>query len=183
MGKGYVYAEIEVTHPDEYRAEYMSRSGPAVAAFDGRFVVRGGAATVVEGRTCGACWSSSTATKGAGVLCIAGLPRGDRAPEPLVAVPSLRRDGRLRPVSRMTSRVRAGGDRRVHVTTLLDAHRPRSARRHSTDTGVAAPDQMPLAACSERIAPDPSQVPTEKGTSRIVEEHLERCGKGTGATR
>lgn len=49
MGKGYVYAEIEVTHPDEYRTHYMARSGPAVAAFAGRFLARGGATTVVEG--------------------------------------------------------------------------------------------------------------------------------------
>ena len=49
MAKGYVYAEIEVTDPDAYRAEYMSRSGPAVAAFGGRFIVRGGAASVKVG--------------------------------------------------------------------------------------------------------------------------------------
>ena len=49
MAKGYVYAEIEVTDSERYRAEYMARSGPAVAAFGGRFIVRGGAASVVEG--------------------------------------------------------------------------------------------------------------------------------------
>jgi uncharacterized protein (DUF1330 family) len=49
MGKGYVYVEIEVHDADNYRAHYMTRSGPAVAAFGGRFVVRGGAAVVKTG--------------------------------------------------------------------------------------------------------------------------------------
>ena len=47
--KGYIYVEIEVTDPEGYRREYMSRSGPAVAAYGGRFLVRGGAAEVLDG--------------------------------------------------------------------------------------------------------------------------------------
>lgn len=47
--KGYIYVEIEVTDPEGYRREYMSRSGPAVAAYGGRFLVRGGDAEVLDG--------------------------------------------------------------------------------------------------------------------------------------
>jgi uncharacterized protein (DUF1330 family) len=47
--KGYSYVEIEVTDPEGYRANYMTRSTPAVAKFGGRFVVRGGDVTVKNG--------------------------------------------------------------------------------------------------------------------------------------
>ncbi|MEB2318195.1 MAG: DUF1330 domain-containing protein [Pseudomonadota bacterium] len=47
--KGYVYVEVEVLDPEGYRREYMSRSGPAVAAHGGRFLVRGGDAEVLNG--------------------------------------------------------------------------------------------------------------------------------------
>lgn len=47
--KGYVLVEIEVHDHDYYRAEYMSRSTPAVEAFGGRFLVRGGDPQVLEG--------------------------------------------------------------------------------------------------------------------------------------
>jgi uncharacterized protein (DUF1330 family) len=47
--KGYVYVEIEVKDPDNYKEHYMSRSTPAVAAFGGRFVVRGGDMQVKNG--------------------------------------------------------------------------------------------------------------------------------------
>jgi uncharacterized protein (DUF1330 family) len=49
MGKGYVYVEAEVHDLEGYRRDYMSRSTPAVAAFGGRFVVRGGEASVLAG--------------------------------------------------------------------------------------------------------------------------------------
>lgn len=48
-GKGYVYVEIEIRDMDGYRREYMSRSGPAVAAYGGQFIVRGGDVTVIDG--------------------------------------------------------------------------------------------------------------------------------------
>lgn len=47
--RGYVYVEIEVLDPEGYRREYMSRSGPAIAAFGGRFLMRGGDVAVIEG--------------------------------------------------------------------------------------------------------------------------------------
>ncbi|MCS6765493.1 MAG: DUF1330 domain-containing protein [Candidatus Protistobacter heckmanni] len=42
MPKGYIYVEIEVTDPENYKLHYMSRSTPAVAAYGGRFLSRGG---------------------------------------------------------------------------------------------------------------------------------------------
>jgi len=47
--RGYIYVELEVTEPEAYRREYMSRSGPAVEAYGGRFLVRGGDAEVMNG--------------------------------------------------------------------------------------------------------------------------------------
>ena len=47
--RGYIYVEIEVTDPENYRLHYMSRSTPAVAAFGGRFIVRGGDVSVKNG--------------------------------------------------------------------------------------------------------------------------------------
>lgn len=46
--KGYVIAEIEVTHPEPYKA-YVAAVTPMVAAFGGRYLVRGGAAEGREG--------------------------------------------------------------------------------------------------------------------------------------
>jgi len=43
----YVIADITVTDPEMYRG-YMALSGPAIAAFGGRFVVRGGSPVVLE---------------------------------------------------------------------------------------------------------------------------------------
>lgn len=44
----YVIAEIEVTHPDGYRA-YTLAVPATIAHYGGRFLVRGGAAEVLEG--------------------------------------------------------------------------------------------------------------------------------------
>jgi uncharacterized protein (DUF1330 family) len=44
----YVIVDIEVTDPAGYE-EYRKLAGPAVAAFDGRFLVRGGATATLEG--------------------------------------------------------------------------------------------------------------------------------------
>ncbi len=44
----YVIANIEVTDPTRYE-EYKKLAGPSVAAYDGRYLVRGGAAEVLEG--------------------------------------------------------------------------------------------------------------------------------------
>ncbi len=49
QSKGYVFVEIEVKDPENYKAHYMTRSTPAVAKFGGRFVVRGGDITVKNG--------------------------------------------------------------------------------------------------------------------------------------
>lgn len=46
--KGYCLADIHVTQPDRY-ADYIQRSGPAVQAAGGRFVVHGGTPQVMEG--------------------------------------------------------------------------------------------------------------------------------------
>ena len=44
----YVIVDIEVTDPAGYE-EYRKLAGPAVAAFEGRFLVRGGATATLEG--------------------------------------------------------------------------------------------------------------------------------------
>ena len=46
--KGYVIAEVEVTDPVLYE-EYRKGAPGTVAAFGGRFIVRGGAVTTAEG--------------------------------------------------------------------------------------------------------------------------------------
>lgn len=44
----YIIAQINVTNPDKYQ-EYARLAGPANAKYGGRFLVRGGAKTVLEG--------------------------------------------------------------------------------------------------------------------------------------
>ena len=44
----YVIANIRVNDPEGYK-EYMKLSGPAMEAYGGRFLVRGGETTVLEG--------------------------------------------------------------------------------------------------------------------------------------
>ncbi|HWH41933.1 MAG TPA: DUF1330 domain-containing protein [Usitatibacter sp.] len=44
----YVFAEIEITNPDGYR-EYTAIVPATIAKYGGRFLVRGGAAEVLEG--------------------------------------------------------------------------------------------------------------------------------------
>lgn len=46
--KSYCFVEIDITDPAAY-PEYIERSTPAVQMFNGRFLVRGGSPTVVEG--------------------------------------------------------------------------------------------------------------------------------------
>lgn len=46
--KGYVIAEIRVTNPEPYKA-YVAAVTPMVAAFGGRYLVRGGSAEGREG--------------------------------------------------------------------------------------------------------------------------------------
>ncbi len=48
MAKGYIYAEVEVTDPELY-AGYQPKAAAAIAAFGGRYLVRGGDPQVVEG--------------------------------------------------------------------------------------------------------------------------------------
>jgi len=45
-------ARVQVNDPDAYK-DYMARSGPAVAAFGGRFIVRGTAPEFLEGEADG----------------------------------------------------------------------------------------------------------------------------------
>lgn len=52
MAKGYVIAQIDVTDPETY-AQYVSLVGPTIAAFGGRFLVRGGPAETLEGTPVG----------------------------------------------------------------------------------------------------------------------------------
>ena len=46
--KGYIVAQVEVTNPQQY-AEYMKVSPGLIEKFGGRFVVRGGPSTALEG--------------------------------------------------------------------------------------------------------------------------------------
>ncbi len=48
MTKGYVYADIEVTDPVEYQ-KYRQLVPATIAAFGGRYLVRGGDPEVLEG--------------------------------------------------------------------------------------------------------------------------------------
>lgn len=45
----YVIVDIEITDPVQYE-EYKQLAAPTVAQYDGRYVVRGGAAQTLEGR-------------------------------------------------------------------------------------------------------------------------------------
>jgi uncharacterized protein (DUF1330 family) len=44
----YIIAQVNVTNPEKYQ-EYAKLAGPANAKYGGRFIVRGGAKTVLEG--------------------------------------------------------------------------------------------------------------------------------------
>ena len=48
MTKGYVLAQVAVTDPAQYEG-YKALAGAAVAKFGGRYLVRGGAAHLLEG--------------------------------------------------------------------------------------------------------------------------------------
>lgn len=48
MPKGYLISDIDVTDQTRY-ADYRKLSGPAVAKYGGRFLVRGGETRVLEG--------------------------------------------------------------------------------------------------------------------------------------
>ncbi|MER0237231.1 DUF1330 domain-containing protein [Fulvimarina sp. MAC8] len=48
MPKGYWIASVDVRDPDRYK-DYVETAGPAFAEFGGRFVVRGGEVTPMEG--------------------------------------------------------------------------------------------------------------------------------------
>lgn len=48
MPRGYFLAEVDVTKPNEYEA-YRTRVLPAVEKYGGRFLVRGGSPTGIEG--------------------------------------------------------------------------------------------------------------------------------------
>jgi uncharacterized protein (DUF1330 family) len=49
MAKAYIIASVNVTDPQKYE-DYKVLSGPAMAANGGRFVVRGGQMSVLEGK-------------------------------------------------------------------------------------------------------------------------------------
>jgi uncharacterized protein (DUF1330 family) len=46
--KGYVLAEVEITNPEGYR-EYSAQVPDTIAKYGGQFLVRGGAAEILEG--------------------------------------------------------------------------------------------------------------------------------------
>jgi uncharacterized protein (DUF1330 family) len=46
--KGYLFAEIEITDPETYK-QYRPLAAAAIAAFGGRFLIRGGDPEVMEG--------------------------------------------------------------------------------------------------------------------------------------
>ena len=47
--KGYIFVELEVHDMDNFKTHYQTRSTAAVAAFNGRFVMRGGEVSVKTG--------------------------------------------------------------------------------------------------------------------------------------
>jgi uncharacterized protein (DUF1330 family) len=49
----YIIAQVDVTDPGKYQ-EYAKLAGPATLKYGGRFLVRGGAKTVLEGNIPGA---------------------------------------------------------------------------------------------------------------------------------
>ena len=48
MPKGYLFAEIEVTDPEEFE-RYRAAVPATIAAYGGRYLVRGGASELIEG--------------------------------------------------------------------------------------------------------------------------------------
>lgn len=48
MAKGYLIARVRIDDPERYK-KYMAVSPDAIAAFDGKFIVRGGQNETVEG--------------------------------------------------------------------------------------------------------------------------------------
>lgn len=50
MAKGYIIARVRIDDLDQYK-KYMAVSPDALAAFDGKFLVRGGQHSTVEGET------------------------------------------------------------------------------------------------------------------------------------
>ena len=46
--KGYVIGRVNVTDPEQYK-KYTAKTPASIASFGGRFVVRGGESTTVEG--------------------------------------------------------------------------------------------------------------------------------------
>jgi uncharacterized protein (DUF1330 family) len=59
MTKAYVVGYLHITHAQGY-AEYQKLVPATIAAFGGRYLVRGGAATQIEGQSHGGrnwCWS------------------------------------------------------------------------------------------------------------------------------
>ena len=50
MPKGYWIGQVDILEPDGY-AEYAKAAKVAVKAFDGRYLIRGGAHLAPEGRT------------------------------------------------------------------------------------------------------------------------------------
>jgi uncharacterized protein (DUF1330 family) len=48
--KGYLYVELEVTHPEQFRSEYMRRALPVLEKFGARVLVASDSAEVLEGQ-------------------------------------------------------------------------------------------------------------------------------------
>ena len=48
MAKGYIFAEIEITNPDGYKA-YTQQVPATIEKYGGKFIVRGGVAEALEG--------------------------------------------------------------------------------------------------------------------------------------
>jgi uncharacterized protein (DUF1330 family) len=49
--KGYVFVELVIKDPENFKALYQPKSTAGVAAFNGRFLMRGGEVTVKTGPT------------------------------------------------------------------------------------------------------------------------------------
>ena len=89
MAKGYWIAAVDVSDPEAYKA-YIAANAIAFRKYGARFLVRGGAAEVMEGqsRSRRVVIEFADYATGAGLLSVAGIRRGDRASEKMSRPPT-----------------------------------------------------------------------------------------------
>ena len=74
MPKGYILAEVQVTDPAMFEA-YRPLAAAAIAAFGGKYLVRGGATETLEGGAHGAAGVFESGT-GDGLVQVGAVPGG-----------------------------------------------------------------------------------------------------------